>query len=541
MAKPTEEEIAKLRELKKQEIIPEGLSKNEWKRQQKAKKKEELKIQNKELLKEKKKEQRKRKRQRILEDEEYRLSLKKPTNQIESGVKIIIDCQFDSYMSEKEIISLSNQIRTCYSAMRHCKYNLPITVTSFNNRLKERYENKLSEYVNWQGIEFKSESIEELLENKDNKDKMVYLTPDTEEDVMDILPDYTYIIGGIIDKNRHPKLCLNKAKELGIKVGRLPIGQYINLNGRNVLVTNHVYQLLFSSIHSLHSCLDIYKQSDLLNLALDSIDLTKIYNIEDSDTYDNYDDLIVKQLLKYFKNDFFKWVNTPECDCGGDVESLGSSTPPPNKDQISIIEHYKCIKCGKQLEFPRINNPATLLITRKGRCGEFVNCFLLILSALIGIDRVRYLWNYEDHVWCEYYSSNLKKWVHLDPCEGAFDEPLLYCDNWGKQMSFVIGFGDKYIIDLSEKYITKEKQINKSTITDVNKVKQVINYYNTLKQLNYQKQFEGDDESLMRVYYDIIVPYNQELKHVEPTKTNNLPIGRQTGSIEWLKSRGESG
>ena len=34
--------------------------------------------------------------------------------------------------------------------------------------------------------------------------------------------------------------------------------------------------------------------------------------------------------------------------------------------------------------------------------------------------------DFTDHVWAEYWSKSKARWVHLDPCEDAFDQPLLY-------------------------------------------------------------------------------------------------------------------
>lgn len=239
--KPTAEEIEERRKLRRLEVVPEGMSRKEWKRQQKKQRWIDTKSEHLEVQREKKRLARQRKRERLNADEELREARRKPSKQIPTDVSIIIDCDFDDLMLDGEIVSLSNQIKSCYAAMRRCRYELPITVTSFNKRLKERFETGLGEYTLWTGnLKFTDKSLTEVAD----KEQLVYLTADTDEEITKLEPNHTYVIGGIVDKNRHKSLCYNKAKELGIKVARLPIGKYIEVNGRHVLVTSHVYELL---------------------------------------------------------------------------------------------------------------------------------------------------------------------------------------------------------------------------------------------------------------------------------------------------------
>jgi peptide-N4-(N-acetyl-beta-glucosaminyl)asparagine amidase len=44
---------------------------------------------------------------------------------------------------------------------------------------------------------------------------------------------------------------------------------------------------------------------------------------------------------------------------------------------------------------------------------------------IAGLD-ARYILDVTDHVWAEYYSDAMQRWVHLDPCEAAYDTPHLY-------------------------------------------------------------------------------------------------------------------
>lgn len=36
----------------------------------------------------------------------------------------------------------------------------------------------------------------------------------------------------------------------------------------------------------------------------------------------------------------------------------------------------------------------------------------------------------QQQVWTEYWSHGQGRWVHMDPCEGIVDRPLLYEQGW---------------------------------------------------------------------------------------------------------------
>lgn len=310
-------------------------------------------------------------------------------------------------------------------------------------------------------------------------------------------------------------------------------------------------------VSTILNSLQKYKNPLYIEKALDTIDLPKIYEGVDAREATSegnlaYEDHIVLETLQYFKTDFFTWANKPKCaHCGENGDNMvatGSSGPPlPNPDEIGITELYRCSTCNKNASFLRINNPATLLDTRERRCGEWVNCFVLILSAVVDCP-IRYVWNHEDHVWCEYYSRHLKRWIHLDPCENVSDEPMLYCENWGKKMSWVIGIGYDYVVDLSDKYISAEKQIPKASVADEKAAAEFIDDVNKLllqrKWAELELNGSSSEQNHLKLYEEVLLPQGRERINLAlapaPTKTL-LPKGRQTGKGEWTKSRGEDG
>ncbi|SPO24121.1 related to TRM10 - tRNA methyltransferase [Ustilago trichophora] len=54
---------------------------------------------------------------------------------------------------------------------------------------------------------------------------VIYLTADTDDKLSELEPGKTYIIGGIVDKNRYKGLCRAKADRLGIRAAKLPLSQ----------------------------------------------------------------------------------------------------------------------------------------------------------------------------------------------------------------------------------------------------------------------------------------------------------------------------
>jgi tRNA (guanine9-N1)-methyltransferase len=222
---------------------PEGMSKREWKRIQKRQRWEDSREDYLLQKREKRKQARENKKKRVLEGGKERSPKKQrinPDQQVQTDVGIVIDCAFDDLMKDGEVMSLSQQIVRCYSENRRAAKQVKMSVTSFNKRLRQRFEGPLqSHYRQWRDADFTPDSY-----SVKDASQAVYLSADSENVIEKLEPGKVYIIGGIVDKNRHKNLCNNKAREQGIQTGRLPIDQYIQISGRKVLTVNHVFEIL---------------------------------------------------------------------------------------------------------------------------------------------------------------------------------------------------------------------------------------------------------------------------------------------------------
>ncbi|KAL9616160.1 MAG: hypothetical protein Q9160_008940 [Pyrenula sp. 1 TL-2023] len=190
-------------------------------------------------------------------------------------VTFVIDCGFDDLMTEKERISLASQLTRAYSDNHRAPLQGHLTVSSFGAKLKERFETVLaSHHKNWKNITFLKADFEEAskqslqamgetadkykmdgifaskstvaVEDLRAQSEVVYLTSESPDTLQELRPYSTYIIGGLVDKNRHKGICYKVACDKGIKTAKLPISEHMEMQSRYVLATNHVVEIMLA-------------------------------------------------------------------------------------------------------------------------------------------------------------------------------------------------------------------------------------------------------------------------------------------------------
>ncbi|KAJ3642407.1 hypothetical protein Zmor_025199 [Zophobas morio] len=153
-------------------------------------------------------------------------------------IGVCIDLSFDDLMIDKDMAKTIKQILRVYTANRRADAPMQLSLTSFNGRSKTEMA-KHHGYENWD-INFCEEDYSQVFP----KEKLVYLSSESDNVITELEQDKVYIIGGLVDHNFHKGICYNKAVEQGIAHGQLPINEYFWLNHRKVLTINQVFEIL---------------------------------------------------------------------------------------------------------------------------------------------------------------------------------------------------------------------------------------------------------------------------------------------------------
>lgn len=264
------------------------LSKNQLKKQRRLERwesgREDRKLKRKEKVKEKK-ERRREEWAKMPTDENGKRPRPPPSRPPRQAtgkqvpITVIFDCDFEELMFDNELKSLGLQITRCYSDNRKANFRAHLALSSFGGKMKERFDGILAkQYTSWKGFQFFEEdfvevsekakqwmsgpeggkvlgalktsaesnslSEQEQAEAAEEEGEVVYLSSESDNVLTHLKPNSTYIIGGLVDKNRHKGICHKRAVERGIKTAKLPIGEYLEMKSRQVLVTNHVLEIM---------------------------------------------------------------------------------------------------------------------------------------------------------------------------------------------------------------------------------------------------------------------------------------------------------
>lgn len=161
---------------------------------------------------------------------------------------------------------------------------------------------------------------------------------------------------------------------------------------------------------------------------------------------------ILKSFAVWFRQNFPYYYNECQlCDERVNGRYYGKIFPLQSERtfRAGVTELYSCSKCNQTSRFARFNLMTKVLETRRGRCGEYS---VLILRMLMRLGyETRWVVDWEDHVWVEVKVD--EDWVHIDPCEAAVGENLIY-QGWGKKQTFIFAYGytPPYVEDVTSSY-----------------------------------------------------------------------------------------
>lgn len=130
-------------------------------------------------------------------------------------------------------------------------------------KIKQQFEKQLGRGMqNWKGVTVSEADYREVLGEEigggseggsegsepRSRSSVVYLTAESEE-LVELEEGGVYVIGGLVDRNRHKGLCHRRAVEGGLRTGRLPIDAGMLGSGRSmVMTTNHVVDILLARL-----------------------------------------------------------------------------------------------------------------------------------------------------------------------------------------------------------------------------------------------------------------------------------------------------
>jgi ribonuclease P protein 1 len=164
---------------------------------------------------------------------------------IQFGQKIVIDCDYDKYMTPQESSNCAKQLMITFSENRLHKdpFDIHLCNAHQNNpTIKQLMKFIPNLYETYFPLNVNSQSYLDLFPKQD----IVYLTPHCRTELDKFDHDSVYVVGALVDKTNTEPLSLAKAKREGLRMAKLPLDRYLQWSGGSgkSLTINQMLQIM---------------------------------------------------------------------------------------------------------------------------------------------------------------------------------------------------------------------------------------------------------------------------------------------------------
>ncbi|KAF7254993.1 hypothetical protein EG68_08137 [Paragonimus skrjabini miyazakii] len=169
------------------------------------------------------------------------------------GIKLCIDCTYESCMTPKEHNKLAQQICRAYGANR--KYPSPVSLHLVNYQsdgpIAKACMDKCDGFEDYCMGKHCSSPHELFGEYKE----IVYLSPDADDPLLSVSEDCVYVIGGLVDEHLMRGKSLNEANSKKCRALRLPVCEFAEKHGaakqkNPVLAINQVVDIVLRYLNN---------------------------------------------------------------------------------------------------------------------------------------------------------------------------------------------------------------------------------------------------------------------------------------------------
>lgn len=151
-----------------------------------------------------------------------------------SDITVAVDLSFDGMMIDKDVAKCVKQLLRIYTMNRRSEKPIPLNFTGIQpGGAVEKHLKRNDGHQHWD-VKFSSKSFVDLFD----RDKLIYLTSESDNVLNTLEKDHVYVIGGLVDHNQHKGHCHGLASEMGIRHARLPLSEHIVIKTRTILTIN---------------------------------------------------------------------------------------------------------------------------------------------------------------------------------------------------------------------------------------------------------------------------------------------------------------